>query len=133
MQWWGPRDYTTPAFTFDPRPGGVCLCCMRSQEGREIWNKGVIQEIIEPERLVLLSAFSDAAGNTVSPAQYGMPDWPEESLMTITFEEQDGGTRISIHETVPLEIAQRYQAPQGWHESLDRLDDLLAAEVRSGD
>lgn len=89
VRWWGPKGYTTPFCTIDLRPGGIMHHCMRSPEGREVWTKGVFREIVVPERIVLTDSFADAEGNVVSPTHYGMsPDWPLETLLTVTFDEQ---------------------------------------------
>ena len=91
VRWWGPKGYTTPFCSIDLRPGGVMHHCMRSPEGREVWTKGVFREIVVPERIVLTDSFADAEGNVVSPTHYGMSsDWPLETLLTVTFDEQAG-------------------------------------------
>ncbi|OGG00862.1 MAG: hypothetical protein A3F83_01400 [Candidatus Glassbacteria bacterium RIFCSPLOWO2_12_FULL_58_11] len=125
VQWWGPKGFTTPHCTIDPRPGGVWHCCMRSAEGKDIWCKGVYREIVAPERIVCTDCFSDEEGNLVEPAQYGMSDWPKETLLTVTFTEQGGKTKLTVHHAVPLSLAERMGAPQGWNSSLDRLADYL--------
>lgn len=125
--WWGPKGFTLPFCKIDLRPGGVCHYCMRSPEGRDYWGKSVYQEIVEPERLVLTDVFSDEKGNTVKPAQYGMsPDWPEETLITVIFDEYEGKTRLTVRQSVPESIAESTGARQGWTESLDRLEKYLS-------
>jgi len=131
LRWWGPRNFTTPYCTVDFRPGGVCLTCMRSPEGRDYWNKGVYREIVEPVRLVITDCFADAEGNPVSPAEYEMPEWPQETLREVTFDEIEGSTKITMHESVSEAIAKRYQAPEGWNECLDRLEEYLTAHARA--
>lgn len=125
--WWGPKGFTTPFCRIDLRVGGVFHYCMRSPEGKDYWGKGVYREIAEPERLVFIDMFSDEAGNAVSPKVYGMaPDRPEEVLTTITFEETDGRTALTIHAGVTEEMAGRSGAREGWEESLDRLSGFLS-------
>lgn len=126
-RWWGPKGFTLPFCKVDLRPGGVCHYCMRSPEGRDYWGKDVYREIVEPERLVLTDVFSDEKGNTVKPAEYGMsPDWPEETLITVTFDEYEGKTKLTLRQSVPESIAERTGARQGWIESLDRLAEYLS-------
>jgi len=126
-RWWGPKGFTTPFCEIDLRPGGVFLYCMRSSEGRDHWGKGVYREILVPERIVLTSSFADAQGNVVPATRYGMsPDWPLETLLTVTFEEEAGKTRLTLrYEGVPPG-ADRDGSQQGWSESLERLDEYLA-------
>jgi uncharacterized protein YndB with AHSA1/START domain len=127
MRWWGPKGFTMPLCKVDLRPGGVIHFCMRSPEGHDIWCKGVYREIVEPERIVVTDSFSDEKGNTVPPAQYGLsPDWPAESLMTVTFAEDEGKTKLTLHLGVSESLAKRQGADVGWAETLDRLAGYLA-------
>ena len=57
-----------------------------------------------------------------------MPDWPFETLVTVTFAEHQGKTKLTLHHAVSLPLAESTGAMQGWNESLDR----LAAELARG-
>ena len=128
VQWWGPKGFTTPHCKIELRPGGVFHYCMRSPEGRDYWGRGVYREIVAPEKLVYTDTFSDPEGNPVEPAYYdGMdPEWPSESLVTVTFSEQGGKTKVTLHHGVSESLAKRTGAKQGWTEMLERLADYLA-------
>ena len=130
-RWWGPKDFTTPVCEIDLRPGGVFRTCMRSSEGQEFWSQGVYREIVEPERIVVTDSFADENGNPVSPEHYGMsPDWPAEALITATFTEQAGKTRLTVQHTPLPSGRERDLCEQGWSESLDKLADYLAQASR---
>jgi NADPH2:quinone reductase len=132
MRWWGPKGFTTPVCEIDLRPGGVYRSCMRSPEGREFWGQGVYREIVEPERIVCTDTFADEKGNTVSPERYGMSaDWPAEALITVTFAEQAGKTKLTLRHSPLPAGRERDQCRQGWEESLDKLADYLAKERHS--
>ncbi len=136
MRWWGPNGFTTPVCKIDLRPGGVFHNCMRSPEGRDYWSKGVYREVVEPERIVCTDSFSDEKGNLVQPTHYGMsPDWPQEALVTVTFDEHEGQTKLTLRHSVgSAPAAERDQCQAGWTESLDRLAAYLAkASGRGGD
>ncbi len=126
--WWGPMGYTSPAARIDPRVGGTYLYDMRSPEGQDFWSTGVYREIVEPERIVATDSFSDAEGNVVPASQYGMSgDWPLELSVTVTFEEVDGKTRLTLrHEGFP-DGENRDMAGAGWNQSFDKLEDCLKA------
>src|SRR5438045_1138700 len=62
MQWFGPTGYAMTRATLDLRPGGVFHYCMRTPEGKDMWGKFVYREIAAPERIVLVSSFSDEKG-----------------------------------------------------------------------
>jgi|GEM_PF-725285 len=123
--WWGPRGFTSPMARTDARVGGRYLWGMRSPEGQDFYSTGVFREVVEPERLVLTDSFADAEGNVVPAAQYGMPgDWPDESVMTVTFDERDGGTVVTVRsEGIPEEMREPSKA--GMRESLDKLAEYL--------
>ncbi len=127
MQWWGPKGFTTPYCTVDLRLGGIFHYCMRSPEGRDVWGRGVYREISKPERIVYADAFADEKGNPVPPAHYGMsPGHPSETLVTVTFTEHGGKTKVTLHHAVPESVPERSGIQQGWTEMLDRLADELA-------
>jgi hypothetical protein len=104
---------------------------MRSAEGRDYCGKGVYREIVEPERLTFTDFFVDEQGNRVSPAHYGMsPDWPEEALVTVTFAEHKGKTKLTLQHTLGhVPPTERDMCEQGWSESLDKLAGELAKGV----
>jgi uncharacterized protein YndB with AHSA1/START domain len=125
-RWWGPKGFTSPVSNIDLREGGTYLNCMRSPEGKDYWSTGVYRKIIEPELLVYTDSFSDAEGNLVPASYYGMSgDWPLELLVTVTFEEHEGKTKLTLrHVGIPAG-ENRDLAKAGWNESFDKLQDYL--------
>lgn len=125
MRWWGPKGFTSPVCKADFRVGGSYLYCMRSPQGKDFWTTGVYLEIVEPERIVYTDCFSDADGNLVPASRWGLTgDWPNETLVTVTFEEQDGKTRVTLrHANVPADHITEFDT--GWKESLDKLAEGL--------
>ena len=128
MQWWGPKGYTTPHSEMDLRVGGKWLSCMRSPDGQDIWGVGVYREVVPLERIVTTDSFSDEHGNVVPASHYGMEgDFPLEMLITVTFEDLGGKTKMTLrHAGLPAGEHQA-GANQGWSESLDKLAEYLAA------
>lgn len=125
-RWWGPKGFTSPVSKIDLRVSGVYLNCMRSLDGQDYWGTGVYREIVEPERIVYTDSFSDAEGNLVPASNYGMSgDWPLELLVTVTFEEHEGKTKMTLqHVGIPAG-ENRYLAKAAWNESFDKLAELL--------
>lgn len=115
VRWWGPRGFTTLACEMNVRPGGAWRRCMRSPEGALHVKRGVYREIVPPERLVFTYADEDAAGNP-----------GHETLVTVTFAEQDGKTRLTLHQVLFETVAARDSHGEGWTGCLERLADHLA-------
>jgi len=99
---------------------------MRSPEGKEYWGTGVFREIVPMERLVFTDSFADEQGNVVSPTYYGMsPDFPIEMLVTVTFEEENGKTKMTLLHTGVPAGPDSEGTHQGWSESFDKLAESL--------
>ena len=132
MQWWGPKGVSIHHAKLDLRPGGTFHYCMKTPEGREMWGKWVIREIVKPERLVFVNSFSDADGGlTRHPMS---PHWPLELLSTVTFVAQGDKTLLTI-QWLPLNATDierktfdegHESMKNGWGGTLDRLAEHLA-------
>jgi len=104
--------------------------------GQDVWSKGVYREIVVPERLVMTDSFADEKGNTVPATYYGMGgEWPLEMLITVTFEEQDGKTKLTLKHSGTEGIGQvnRDGMRQGWNESFDKLAQYLVEILKLED
>jgi uncharacterized protein YndB with AHSA1/START domain len=127
MQWWGPKNFTSPTCKIDFREGGKYIFCMRSAEGQEFYTTGTFREIIPLEKIVWTDSFSDEKGNVVPASQYGMgEDFPQELLVTLLFEDQGTKTKFILrHEGMPAGEMNDMTAV-GWNESLDKLAETLS-------
>ncbi len=129
-RWWGPKDFTAPAVNIDLRVGGRYVYCMRGAgpdgQVRDYWGTGTYREIVPMERIVSTDSFADADGNIVPAAHYGMSgDFPLELLVTVTFEEEAGKTRMTLaHVGIP-EGEMMEMTKTGWSESFDKLEESL--------
>jgi uncharacterized protein YndB with AHSA1/START domain len=132
MQWWGPKGVTIHHAKLDLRPGGTFHYGMKTPEGREMWGKWAIREIVKPERLVFVNSFSDADGGlTRHPMS---PHWPLELLSTVTFVAQGDKTLLTI-QWLPLNATEierktfdesHESMKNGWGGTLDRLAEHLS-------
>jgi len=123
VQWFGPRGFTTTIVAHDFRPGGTYRLRMRGPEGDDHWAQGVYREIVEPERLVMTWGPGDPSGNWADFE--GNPTHPE-TLLTLTFEEQAGRTRLTLHQAVFESMAARDSHHNGWNSAFDCLAEYLA-------
>lgn len=112
QRWWGPNGFTTPLCEVDVRPGGALRVHMQGPDGTVYPMTGTYREVVEPKRLVALH----------TPEGF-------EVLTTITLDEQDGQTKLTLHAVVLKAAPAAADAidgmEQGWTESLDRLEELL--------
>jgi uncharacterized protein YndB with AHSA1/START domain len=119
-RWWGPKGFTNPVCELDVRPGGAIRIDMTGPNARVYPMGGVYREIVEPERIVFTStALEDEQGNP------GL-----ENLNTITFAEHNGKTKLTLHVVVlkaaPDAAGALAGMEEGWTQSLERLDELVA-------
>ena len=126
MRWWSPTDFTSPFCTIDLRVGGVFHHCLCSSKGKYYWSKHVYRQIREPESLVCTDTFCDENGNIVSPKQYGLNDWPNETLIAVTFDDYDGKTKLNLQHFPVPQSRESDMCRQGWNECFDKLVDYLA-------
>lgn len=125
-KWWGPQDFTAPFIEQDLRVGGRYLYAMHGPAGTpfdmDMWSSGTFEEIVPFKKLVCTDHFSDKNGNAVSPAAYGMADFPEELMVTIEFESlPDGTTKMTLTHTGAPAGKHADDMKQGWNQSFDKL------------
>ena len=130
MRWWGPKDYTCPFCEIDLKVGGKYLTCMRSPEGKDYWSTGNFIEIVPTSKLVYTDSFADENGNKVSAEYYGMSGFPMDLRVTITLEEQNGKTKMTlVHEGIPAGEMQELTSG-GWNESFDKMAEIFENEAQ---
>ncbi len=119
-KWWGPYGFTNPRCEIDARPGGRIHIDMRAPDGVVYPMTGIVHEIVPNRRLVFTAVAEDHDGN------------PQlESHTTVTFEEADGKTRLTVHArgTAKVEagVAMIAGMQAGWTQSLERFDRVAAS------
>ena len=133
-QWWGPKGFGMTVAHLDFRQGGRFHYAMTPPNGTPMWGRFEYREIVEPERLVYVSAFSDPEGGLTRHPMW--PNWPLEVQNTLTLEAR-GGTTVLTLRGEPLdapehEIAFFHEVQSGvrmgFNATFDALDDLLERE-----
>lgn len=130
-RWWGPKGFDNPVCELDARPGGAYRITMRGPDGTDYPIIGVIREMTLPSLLVMTL---DCGGHP--PAWHDMIDPLRTSdnpagimLQTVSFEDLDGKTRLSIRTRAAsaaiLEAMQKIGINEGWAGSLNRLEYLM--------
>ena len=108
VKWYGPKGFTATVIEAEVRTGGTYHFHMRGPNYDDHW-RGVYREVTPPERLVFT--------------------WPRgpASVVTLTFEDLGGKTRLTLHHGLFETIESRDQHNHGWNSSLDCLDEYLKA------
>jgi uncharacterized protein YndB with AHSA1/START domain len=130
-QWFGPRGFTTTVEA-DVRPGGSMRTVMYGPDGTAHPMTGVYREVIEPERLVYTQDLSQHPAEWQDYLNSLHPDGKAglQSVTAVTFEEENGGTKLTI--TTTFESAgdrvamEKLGMNEGWQQTLDRLAEQLA-------
>jgi uncharacterized protein YndB with AHSA1/START domain len=115
-RWWGARNFTLTSCKMDLRPGGAFRFSMRGPDGKAYPHQGVYRQIKAPERLVFTWAWEDEEGRP-----------GHETLVTVTFTDEDGKTRLDFHQAVFATVSSRDGHEDGWMECFDRLAAYLAS------
>ena len=118
VRWWGPRGFTPISGRMDVRQGSRWSRLMRSPDGSVIRKHGVYRELVAPERLVLTYITDDAAG---------IPG--PETLVTVTFTDLDGKTRLTLYQAAFQSAAVRDDHARGWTGALERFAQHLLANA----
>jgi uncharacterized protein YndB with AHSA1/START domain len=126
-QWWGPKGFTNPVCEIEARAGAAIRVHMRAPDGTVYPMGGAIEEIVPPRRLVFTT--SAHAGGESGPFFV--------NRNTVTFDDLDGRTKLTLHvrvvEAAPGSEDALAGMDQGWSESFERLLDLAAAAAGSAD
>jgi uncharacterized protein YndB with AHSA1/START domain len=109
--WWGPHGFTTIVQEMDVRPGGAWRYSMRAPDGNSYPFNGEYVEVVAPERLVFVGTIHEGAKHKI---------WTE-----ILFADDDGKTKVTVHQVYSFESDATRGAPIGWSQQLDRLEKYL--------
>jgi len=133
-RWWGPQGCTIQVSKLDFRPGGTFHYRMALPDGHDMWGRFTYREIVPPEKIVWVNAFSDPDGN-LTRAPFG-DTIPLEILNTVTLAERHGKTVLTLHSS-PLDATAHEvdtfegmfdSMQQGWGGTWDQLEAYLAQE-----
>jgi uncharacterized protein YndB with AHSA1/START domain len=110
-RWLGPKDFTASGVTIDFRVGGAWRACVSHAGHGDNWMGGVYREIERDRRLVFTFAWEDGRD------QPGV-----ETLVTLTFEDRDGDTVMTFHQSPFVHVEARDSHIAGWTQVFDKLE-----------
>ncbi|SDR56972.1 Uncharacterized conserved protein YndB, AHSA1/START domain [Rhizobiales bacterium GAS191] len=109
IRWLGPEGFTCTSLELDFRPGGAWRACIESEAYGQSWMGGEFREIETNKRIVYSFAWEDGR------------DQPRmDTLVTVTFEEEDGKTVQSFHQAPFLHVEGRDSHIGGWNSCFNR-------------
>ena len=115
--WWGPFGPDDTLAEIDLVIGGVFFISMTAPDGAKHPSRGVITEIDRPNKLVI-------EGDANAPDACGA-GLPPGAIVTIKFEEDRDGTRLTLDAVFPTSYAREAAEASGyvtsWNETLDAL------------
>ena len=117
-QWFGPTHFTNPFCEVDLRAGGAFRLTMQSPDGTLYPIDAVYDEVREPELLTWTSSVEHDGGVAF------------EIRQVVTFVERDGKTEMTLQAFIlratPESAGALGGMHEGWSQSLDKLEALLA-------
>jgi uncharacterized protein YndB with AHSA1/START domain len=115
--WFGPDGFVTTTHSMDVRPGGVWRFTMRGPDGKDWPNVVTYEQVVAPERLVYL---------------HGDETEPDMFHTTVTFDEQDGMTALTMRAVFKTAAAREFVVRQrGAIEGAQQTVARLAEYVRT--
>lgn len=121
-RWFAPTGCSLRIERLDVREGGGFHMCIRNPIVGDCWTVGTYVELTRPDRIVFTFAVADAAGNRASSVSQGHDaQWPEETVVTVTFTERNGQTMVRLEQSVSEALAKKTGAYPSWLDMLDRL------------
>jgi len=113
-QWMGPGEIKTIRAENDVRTGGRYRIVMLTPGGEEHDVSGVYREVVANEKLVYTWAWKST---------------PErESIVTVTFKPDDGGTLLTLSHEQFVDEAARDSHQGGWNGAMEKLEKYLASQ-----
>jgi uncharacterized protein YndB with AHSA1/START domain len=122
-QWWGPAGFTAPKVVADVGVGRSTLVCMTAPGFPLMCNSWTYTEVAPGERLAFDQGWVDESGNSVDPADLGLPaDIPAIVPHLLTVKAlADGRTELSWSEFGYASVETAAQSKIGLDSVLDKL------------
>jgi uncharacterized protein YndB with AHSA1/START domain len=116
-KWFGPKGFTIPSLQFQPRVGNSYRIEMQPPSGDPFWLTGEFRDVLTPARLSYTFVWEDPAPDDV------------ETLVVLSFRDLGGSTEVSFSQGPFKTAARRALHREGWTDSLDKLERLIAAQA----
>ncbi len=126
VKWYAPDGCTVHFKKIRIEAGGQFHSCISNPQFGDCWCIGEYKEVVPNSKIVFTMINADENGNPISPAETGMdPDWPGQTLVTVTFVEENGKTKLQLRQTVSQELAKKTGAYPSWLQMLNNMRTLF--------
>ena len=116
-RWWGPKGFSIPSVQFDPHPGESYRIEMQPPEGDPFYLAGEFRAVHPPTRLAFTFRWED-------------PDPDDtETLVDLVFRDVGESTEVAFTQGPFQTDARRALHRDGWTDSFNKLDELLATQT----
>jgi uncharacterized protein YndB with AHSA1/START domain len=114
-RWWGPEGFDVPSLSWEPEVGRSYRIEMQPPEGQAFHLSGEFREVEPPTRLAFTFAWEPSDADDV------------ETIAVLSLRDVDRSTELALTQGSFKTEARRALHRDGWTESLDKLERLLAA------
>ena len=126
IKWYAPDGCTIHFKKINIETGGQFHSCISNPQFGDCWAIGEYKEILPNAKIVFTLINADENGDPINPTEIGMdPDWPRETLVTVTFTEENGKTKLQLRQTVSQELAKKTGAYPSWLQMLNNMQTIL--------
>jgi uncharacterized protein YndB with AHSA1/START domain len=126
VQWYAPDGCTVHFKNIKIETGGQFHSCISNPQFGDCWAIGEYKEVSPNTKIVFTLINADEKGNPINPTKIGMdPDWPGETLVIVTFAEDNGKTKMQLRQTVSQELAIKTGAYPSWLQMLNKMQTVL--------
>jgi uncharacterized protein YndB with AHSA1/START domain len=116
-KWWGPEGFTIPSLKFQARVGEKYRIEMQPPTGDPFHLTGEFREVDPPARLVCTFVWEPPDSDDV------------ETLASLSFRDLGSSTEVIFTQGPFKTEARRALHRDGWTDSFDKLDRLVAAQA----
>jgi uncharacterized protein YndB with AHSA1/START domain len=122
LRWWGPEEFTAVEFDWALKPGRPWRGAMASKQYGASRFGGVIREVERNRRIVFTFRWDEESWRDL------------DTLVTVTFSEQDGKTIQTFHQSPFSSVAARDSHVDGWNSLFNKqqvyVENVAVAESR---
>jgi uncharacterized protein YndB with AHSA1/START domain len=126
VKWYAPDGCTVHFKKITVETGGQFHSCISNPQFGDCWATGEYKEVRPYTKIVFTMTNADENGNPINPVEIGMdPDWPGSTLVTVTFAEENGKTKMQLRQTVSEELAIKTGAYPSWLQMFNNMQTML--------